>query len=138
MVLQKSFMVVFPQCPNVSLHYYMKIKFCRILRRKFSSKLTYTYAEQKTDISTFTCNHGPKLLRNLKNYIIFTVCSYHVTYAHQSESTLYSCLNFKELLARSRREIWSLSDCNWTQTQNHLVRKRTLNHLAKLECSFTN
>ena len=25
-----------------------------------------------------------------------------------------------------------LSDCNWTQTQNHLVRKRTLNHLAKL------
>ena len=26
----------------------------------------------------------------------------------------------------------SLSDCNWTRTQNHLVRKRTLNHLAKL------
>ena len=23
-------------------------------------------------------------------------------------------------------------DCNWTRTQNHLVRKRTLNHLAKL------
>ena len=30
---------------------------------------------------------------------------YHVTYAFQSESTLYSCLNVKELLARSRREI---------------------------------
>ena len=25
-----------------------------------------------------------------------------------------------------------LSDCNWTRTQNHLVLKRTLNHLAKL------
>ena len=35
----------------------------------------------------------------------FTVCSYHVTYAFQSESTLYSCLNVKELLARSRSEI---------------------------------
>ena len=35
----------------------------------------------------------------------FTVCSYHVAYAFQSESTLYSCLNVKELLARSRREI---------------------------------
>ena len=23
------------------------------------------------------------------------------------------------------------SDCNWTRTQNHLVLKRTLNHLAK-------
>ena len=52
--------------------------------------------------------------------------------AFQSESTLYSCLNVKELLARSRREIWSLSDCNWTRTHNHLVRKQTLNHLAKL------
>ena len=36
---------------------------------------------------------------------IQTVCSYHVTYAFQSESTFYSCLNVKELLARSRREI---------------------------------
>ena len=61
-----------------------------------------------------------------------TVCSCHVTYAFQSESTLYSCLNVKELLARSRCIISSLSDCNLTRTQNHLVRKRTLNHLAKL------
>ena len=37
-----------------------------------------------------------------------TVCSYHVTYTFQSELTLYSCLNVKERLARSRREIWSL------------------------------
>ena len=36
---------------------------------------------------------------------IIAVCSYHVTYAFQSESTLYSCLNVKELLARSRREM---------------------------------
>ena len=61
-----------------------------------------------------------------------TVCSCRVTYAFQSESTLYSCLNVKELLARSRRKIRSLSDWNWTRTQNHLVRKRTLNHLVKL------
>ena len=52
-------------------------------------------------------------------------------YVFQTESTLYSCLNVKELLAQSRHKIWSLSDCNWTQTQNHLVCKRTLNHLAK-------
>ena len=45
-----------------------------------------------------------------------TVCSYHVTYAFQSESILYYCLNVKELLARSRHEIWSLIECNWTQT----------------------
>ena len=61
-----------------------------------------------------------------------TVCVYHVTYEFESESTLYSCLNVKELLARSRRHIWRLSDCNGTRTHNHLVRKRTLNHLAQL------
>ena len=43
-----------------------------------------------------------------------------------------SCLNDKQLLAWNRCEIWSLSDCNWTQTHNHLVHKRTLNYLAKL------
>ena len=37
--------------------------------------------------------------------LLMTVYSYHVTYAFQSESTLYSCLNVKELLARNRREI---------------------------------
>ena len=46
-----------------------------------------------------------------------------VKYAFQSKSTLYNYLNdVKELLARSRRKIWSLSDCNWTRTRNHLVR----------------
>ena len=39
-----------------------------------------------------------------------------------------------------------LNDCSWTQTHKYLVRKRTLNHLAKLvffdiqaiiECGFT-
>ena len=57
------------------------------------------------------------------------VSSCRVTYLFQSESTLYSCLNVKELLAWSRYEIWSLSDCNWIWTQNHLVRKWTLDHL---------
>ena len=63
---------------------------------------------------------------------VLTVCSYHITYAFQSESTLYGCLNVKELLAQNRREIWRLSECNWTRTHNHLLRKRTLNRLAKL------
>ena len=43
------------------------------------------------------------------------VFSYHVTYAFQSESTLYSCLNVKELLAWNRRDIGNLSDCNGTR-----------------------
>ena len=61
-----------------------------------------------------------------------TVCSCHARYTFQRESTLYICLNVKELLALSRRKIWSFSDCNWTWTHNHSVHKWTLNHLAKL------
>ena len=49
----------------------------------------------------------------------------------QIESILYSCLIVKELLPRSKREIWRWSDCNWTRTQNQLVFERTLNHLVK-------
>ena len=61
-----------------------------------------------------------------------TVCSCHLTYAIQSESTLYSCLNIKSFFSWSERVMWCLSDCNWTWSQNQLVRKRTLNHLAEL------
>ena len=60
-----------------------------------------------------------------------TVCSY-VTYACQSESTLYSCLSVKELLAWNRCNIWSLSDCNEIRTHSHLVCKQIFNYLAKL------
>ena len=42
------------------------------------------------------------------------------------ESTLYSYLNVKELLAWNRQDIWSLGDWNQTRTLNHLVCKRTL------------
>ena len=69
---------------------------------------------------------------SLKRKLYLTVCYYHVTYAFQSKSTLYSCLNVKELLARNRRDIWILSDSNGIQTHNQLVRKRTFNHLAEL------
>ena len=72
-----------------------------------------------------TLNHLAKLALNdgvvlwvLISTVHLTVCSYHVTYAFQSESALYSCLNVKELLPRSRHEIWSLSDCNCTRTRN--------------------
>ena len=66
-----------------------------------------------------------------------TVCPCHVTYAFQSDYTLYICLNVKEFLAPNKSDIWSLSDCNWTRMHNHLVRKRTLNHLAKLAKSLS-
>ena len=37
------------------------------------------------------------------------------------------------LLLESLIQQNDFSDCNWTRTHNHLVHKRTLNHLAKLD-----
>ena len=61
-----------------------------------------------------------------------TLCSYHITYSLQRESTCYSCLNAKHLLAQNRHSIWSLSNYSGTWTHNHLLHKPTLNCLAKL------
>ena len=95
---------------------------------KWIIKLTPLYS---FDMFVFNNHYFPRIFSHLDK-IYLTVGSYHVTYVFQSESTLYSCLNVKELLARSRRDIWRLSDCNGTRTHNHLVCKRTVNHLAKL------
>ena len=56
-------------------------------------------------IWTFAGSFCWKYIRfQLKSYRgVMTVCYYHVTYAIQSESTLYSCLSVKELLAWNRK-----------------------------------
>ena len=48
-----------------------------------------------------------------------------------SKNFVSSVANAKKL-APSRHHIWSLSDSSEIRTHNLLVRKRTLNHLAKL------
>ena len=50
-----------------------------------------------------------------------------------SKSTLCSCLNVKELLARNRCEFErSVTATVVSYNGSHLVRKRKYNHLAKL------
>ena len=61
-----------------------------------------------------------------------TVWYCHVTYAFRTKSTLYSSPNVEESLARSSREVWNLSDCNYTRSQNHLVGNPTMNYLDTL------
>ena len=114
------------------IHYYFFFVFNITVRNIMYS---YQFSEAFRSFRTYVFKYLTELFVYLKNMSVSihcTVCSYYVTYTFQSESTLYSCLNVKELLGRSRREIWSLSDCNGTRTHNHLVLKRTVNNLAKL------
>ena len=88
---------------------------------------------------TRTHNHlvFKRTLWVLISAVHLTVCSCYVRYEFQSKSTLYLCLNVKERVALNKREIWSLSDWNWTRTRDRLVCKRTLNHLVKLATWFS-
>ena len=59
---------------------------------------------------------------------------YVIIIAFWSESTLYSCLNVKELLVQSRREIWSFNDSNGIRTyccDNNVLRIWNLKELLK-------
>ena len=49
-----------------------------------------------------------------------------------SRTYSYSYLNVKEHLARNRRDILNFSASNGIRIHNHLLSKRTLNHLTKL------
>ena len=124
---------------------YVKNLFRNIRNRKIREKLTYILR----NLQTLTANNS-RVLRIKKAKFsgycfymnaniqrdseicinVMSVCYYNATYAFQSEFTLYNCLNVKKILARNRRDIWSLSDKNRIQTHNHLARKRTLNHLV--------
>ena len=115
---------------NCALHVQLTCTVCRtckmimdiqspgILRRACSSILE--------DIHRYSW-----ILMHIQPHSQVTACPCHVTYAFQSESTLYSRLNVKKLLAQSRHKIWTLSDCNWTGTHNHLVHKQSTASLAK-------
>ena len=72
-------------------------------------------------LEAFSNKNKPKLYLVIKSCTSFRVNPHPIF-----------CLNVKELLARSRRHIWSLIDSNLIRTHNHLVRKWTRNHLAKL------
>ena len=67
---------------------------------------------------------------------LMTVCSYHVRYAFQSESTLYGCLIVKELLARNRCKIWSLIDYNGPSTKWLCVRVPLQSLKLQISCLF--
>ena len=62
----------------------------------------------------------------------FDVCYYQVTYVFSRESTLYICLNIKQLVFRNRHDILRLSGRNGIRTQMHVVCKQILKHLDRL------
>ena len=70
------------------------------------AKLTYSPLGKALEKQIKTIeDQGKKLVKALQDNKQILYVLIIVTYVFQSESTLYSCLNVKELLARSRREI---------------------------------
>ena len=61
--------------------------------------ITKTTLQQAIQYQILTTCYKQQLCKEIKGITFMTVCSYHVRCMLQSESTLYSCLNVKELLA---------------------------------------
>ena len=139
----KIVFVLKKQLQNTSFECFRSDKFFAFILRFYNGLCDSFFTLLQVDFKKHVKSIFWGVLFLLQHLNSLTVCSYHVTYTFQSESTLYSCLNVKELFARSRREIWSLSNCNWSRTHNHIVHTRTLHHLATLcgymvECLFMN
>ena len=66
-----------------------------------------------------------------------TVSSHHVTHLFQSESTISSFPNLKDVFAKNSRDTQRLGECSGIQTHNHLVCKRPMNYLIKLATWLT-
>ena len=73
--------------------------------------------------------HCPNYALLITHGYLLCSCMLSSCHVHVS-STPYSCLNAKDLLAQSRCDILSLSDCNGIRSPNHIVSKLTVKHLA--------
>ena len=67
-------------------------------RKKLYSSKSVKYLGIKIDENL----NWKQKIRHIAIKLNRTICSYHVTLAFQSESTLYSCLNVEELLTREQ------------------------------------
>ena len=80
-------------------------------------------------------DHLPKLAKWLSCLLSFYMYGAFIIMSRMSlrnNPLSIVCLNPKEPLPRSRRQIWSLNDSSKIRSHNYLVCKRTLNHVAKL------
>ena len=138
-------------CFRLNLHFTLaRISTNSLLKAGAKSEIWVTASGLKLRITYFVNEHLTIWTSWPNNWAAFwvlictvhlTISSCHVTCTFQSESTLYNFLNIKDPFAQSIGEIWSLSYCNWTRIQNHLVCKGKLNHLAKpakwLSCALS-
>ena len=88
---------------------------------------SYKFSEE---ISYFAHEYCFFLILNLKKMLFLIVLVMTHTRFRVNPHSMVTWMSRNSLL---EAEIWRLSDCNWTWTQNHLVVNWTLNHLAKLE-----
>ena len=96
----------------------------------------YSYLNVKEHLAQYSCDiwsltNDWAVLWVLICTIHLTVCYCYFRYTFQGESILYSYLNATKLPARNKFDIWNWSDSTRIWTHNLLVRKQTLNHLAK-------
>ena len=87
------------------------------------------HVEKKVDMKCIQVN----LLKNVSRMTrrLYVLIMLHTRFRVNPYSAV-AWMSRNSLLETDASDIWSLSDCNGIRIYNHLVCKRTLNHLAKL------
>ena len=74
---------------------------------------------------------GPEISPHCFSFVVIVLIFCHIL-AIKNQPTYLNILNIYRLYKTKKKKISQSFDCNWIRTQNHLVLKGTLNHLAKL------
>ena len=85
-------------------------------------------------MSNKVCHKKKLEFEDHKNHFEVTHCENKINYLERNKIGVDILQkDHKEFIKINKLKLKAqLSDCNWTRIQNHLVLKRTLNHLAKL------
>ena len=96
-----------------------KIKYTRCYTNKsFIHFKLFCFEKKSNKFSWWVWKRSLLVTRFWPMSPFYTTWKYQKTlcyYAFQSDSTLYSCLNVKELLARNRYDIWSINTSTISQ-----------------------
>ena len=96
---------------------YLFVNGTEIIKFKAKDSMIVPYSSCLGNISK-DCSNDNMKKTGLKDYV----------YDFSTDCSAINVDNIKNI----HKYLMKKNDCNWTRTHNHLVRKQTLNHLAKL------
>ena len=114
--------------------------FAKFMTQELEHNHISTRLKKKQMANSYVYKYTPSFFNSLKKHKILQQLKFdkNIVITNSDKGDGVVILNRHECIKSVTKPICDkqknrcLSDCNWIRIHNHLVRKRTLNHLAKL------